>query len=1123
MIHASPPEENNPVHRYIISPFDISALSNTLIFIHSSDEPETRSLDDIVALYLDTDYGVFTDTKPGNGFRQVSVQVKDGSLWLTCACNSDKKKLCGHEARVLFCVMNRREVRLFFDKKLRDAALEQKIMDYGLEPGSDPDDFFSIRYEDRQLHITPRHKGLIPVHDVSGSYLQEQLFPQKQPTPVPGGPAAGTKRILVLCRHRYSDQLNLELMEAQTTADGRLKGTLTALDAQDYLWRSSKTEELRYYAAILKIRNEHQSGSAENDIKALQALTRPPLAYDYYHHADSSTHITTASIGPVRLFSPAFTVHISIDKKKHFQELSATVLINGKAHRLQDIELIYRYFLKQGNDFYLATHPSLLRLISFFKRHDYRIMVPHNSFGHFREQVLNRLEQYISITYSDVQPATALQLPALGFDRDTAWILYLSEEDSHIGIVPVIRYGDTEIPVLSRKQVYATDNKGNTFVVQRNDKEELQFLSVLVRQHPDFAEQLDFEYFYLHKERFLNEDWFLKAFADWEEQGVTILGFNEIKKNRLNQHAAKVTVQVSSGQNWFNATTTVTFGKQKASLKQLYKTVKNRSKYVQLDDGTLGILPAQWLERFARYFESGDIRGEAIKIPRINYAALLEAYEDNMMLPGVKADVQALQAALASSEGIKTIPVPAALQTTLRTYQHEGLNWLSFLDALGFGACLADDMGLGKTIQVIAFLLHLKEKRPGSTHLIVMPTSLIFNWQDELRKFAPALQVYSYYGTERKRSTKHFSSYDIILTAYGTLLSDIKLLQGFNFDYVILDESQAIKNPDSERYKAAVQLRSRNRITLTGTPVENNTFDLYGQMSFTCPGLLGNKHYFRNLYALPIDKFGNDKRAMALQQKVAPFILRRTKEQVAPELPEKTEMVLYCPMGEEQRRIYDLQEKEIREFIATRQEDEISKNSMHVLKGLTRLRQICNATTLINKEKAYGDHSSKITVLMEELERHSGKHKVLVFSQFVSMLELIRKELDQRQMTYTFLSGQTKDRAAQVAAFKEQDQVSVFLISLKAGGTGLNLAEADYVYLVDPWWNPAVENQAIDRSHRIGQQKHVIAVRLLCPDTVEEKIVKLQEAKKGLADNLIQTGASVLSGMSKQDLLNLLS
>ncbi len=595
---------NDPLHNYIISPFDISALSNTLIFQHSSDEPETRGLDDITARYLDTGYGVFTDASQGRGFRQVTVQIKGDALLLTCACNSTKKKLCGHEARVLFCLMNRRTLRLFFDKNLRTEALQQKIHDYGLEAGVDPDDFFSIRYEDRQLYIEPRHKGLIPVYEGSGSYLREQLFPQQPgPTLFTEQAAKGGKRIVILCRHRYSDQLNLELMEGQVSKDNRLKGVLTPLDPLGYLWRSCKPDELKYYSAILKIRNEYQDGSMENDLQALRALVRNPLAYAYYHHdAGSSPQITVASITPVHLLMPAFTVHIAISRKKHFQELAATLFIDGKAHALRDTEIIYRYFIKQGNSFYLASSPALLRLIAFFKRHDYRIMVPHNSLEYFRKQVLDRLEQQVHITYNHVKPATALQLAEQGFDRETEWIIYLSEEENHIGITPVICYGATEVPVLRRKQVYATDKKGNTFLVARDDKEELQFLSLLIRQHPDFAEQLDFEHFYLHKEHFLNEDWFLQAFADWQERGITILGFNGIKKNRLNQHTAKVNVQVSSGLNWFNAAPVVTFGKQKASLKQLYKTVKNRAKYVQLDDGTLGILPAAWLEKVCPLF-----------------------------------------------------------------------------------------------------------------------------------------------------------------------------------------------------------------------------------------------------------------------------------------------------------------------------------------------------------------------------------------------------------------------------------------------------------------------------------------------------------------------------------------
>ncbi|PSK93084.1 DEAD/DEAH box helicase [Taibaiella chishuiensis] len=1113
-----------PMHRYTIAPFDITALSNTLIFVHSAEEPETRGLDSISAQYLEPGYGLFTENRPGAGPVQVSLELRETALELACTCNSAKKKLCSHEARVLFCLMNRKEVRLFFDKQLRREALAARLPEYGLDPGSDPDDFFLVRYEDRQLQISPLLPGMIAAADIGREqYLQEHFFPPVQPAAAPYLELPENRRILVLCRHRYSDQLNIELMEAATGKDGRLKGAPLSLDPQDYLWRSQQPEHLKYYAALLKIRNEHLAGSEENDIRALQALAGNPFAFDcYYHDAAISANITLASLQPVQVTSPVYRLELSTQQSKYFRELTAYLWINGQPYNLQVTETVFRYFLKVKDQLYLVANPSLLRIIGYFRRHNYRLLIPHSAFDRFREQVLNRLEHKVHLTYSHVRPATPAQLREQGFDHKPERIIYLSEQENHIGILPVMRYGETEIPVLSRKQVYATDKKGDAFAVERDEKEELDLLGLLMRQHPDFAEQLDLEQFYLHKKKFLDEDWFLQAFAAWQEQGITILGFNGIRKNRLNQHTVRVSVQVSSGINWFNAVPEVTFGKQKASLKQLYKSVKNRSKYVQLDDGTLGILPGAWLEKFTRYFESGELHGETIRIPRINYAALLEAYEDQMMLPGVQQDILALQENLTTTKGLTGIPVSPQLQTNLRSYQQEGLNWLAFLDGLGFGACLADDMGLGKTIQIIAFLLYQGEKHPGSTHLIVMPTSLVFNWQEELQRFAPVLRVHTYYGPERLRSVAGFGGYDVILTTYGTLLSDISLLKTFTFGYTILDESQAIKNPDSERYKAAVQLRSRNRISLTGTPVENNTFDLYGQLSFACPGLLGNKHYFRNLYALPIDKFGNHKRARALQRKVAPFVLRRTKAQVAAELPEKTEIVLYCPMGEEQRRIYELQEQEIREFIETRRDEELSSNSMHILKGLTRLRQICNATTLINKEKTYGDHSSKIHVLMKELEKHAGTHKILVFSQFVSMLDLVREQLDQRQMAYAYLSGQTHDRAQQVRQFKEEQDRNIFLISLKAGGTGLNLAEADYVYLVDPWWNPAVEHQAIDRSYRIGQQNQVIAVRLICPDTVEDKILKLQATKKDLADNLIATGSSILKGLGKQELLELL-
>ena len=309
---------------------------------------------------------------------------------------------------------------------------------------------------------------------------------------------------------------------------------------------------------------------------------------------------------------------------------------------------------------------------------------------------------------------------------------------------------------------------------------------------------------------------------------------------------------------------------------------------------------------------------------------------------------------------------------------------------------------------------------------------------------------------------------------------------------------------------------------LTGTPIENNTFELYAQFSFVSPGFLGNQQRFRDNYSIPIDKFKDGLRAKELQHKLNPFLLRRTKKQVASELPEKTEMVIYCEMGTEQRKVYDSYKNEFKLYLQKSDSDDLLNKNMHILQGLTKLRQICDSPALLSDQEYYGSESAKMDELMEQIEQHSSEHKILIFSQFVTMLDLIKHQLDAREVKYEYLTGKTKDRAERVKQFQEDDETRVFLISMKAGGTGLNLTEADYVFIVDPWWNPAVENQAIDRCYRIGQKKNVMAIRLICPDTIEQKIMLLQENKKELIDDLIKVDANALKSLSKEDILQLL-
>ncbi|ARS35423.1 DEAD/DEAH box helicase [Pontibacter actiniarum] len=926
--------------------------------------------------------------------------------------------------------------------------------------------------------------------------------------------------IIVIGKHRYYNLFTAQLVTCPRSSTGELKSPFTVLNTLDLVWSTQQPEELKFYAAISKLQGFYEASGT--DTAVLKALIRNPFQYPFYLHDSNITEkISPRSISPVQVSQAATDGSIHVSQKGLLYTTSMELSIDGAYCPLSRISVQYDQFVVLDTDWYLCANPHLLQAIAYFKRHGNSVTLPRAAFLQFRKEVLAEMEDHVHVAHTYLKAATPAQLATGGFGHAPEKRLYLSESGSYVKLTPVMKYGETEIPVLSRRQIYAQDKAGKLIGVARDGEAEDAFTALLLRQHPDFEEQLETPllYFYLHKNRFLDEDWFLCAFEVWQSQQITVLGFNDLQGNRLNQHKAVISIQVLSGVNWFNAQVHVRFGRQEASLQQLYRSVKDKSRYVQLGDGTKGILPEEWLQKLERYFRAGEVADETtLRIPKVSYAALSELFEAHMLAEEVREELNRYQVQLSDLAAIKPVSVPAGLHAELRPYQLQGLSWLSFLDSLNFGGCLADDMGLGKSIQIIAFILHLKAKSAQNAHLLLVPTSLIPNWVAEMQKFAPSLSLLILQGSGRPKSTAHFAGYDVVITTYGTLVADIAYLKEYQFSYVFLDESQNIKNPLSQRYKAARLLKARNRVAISGTPLENSTFDLYAQLSFACPGLLGTKQFFRNTYAIPIDKFKNKRSARALQDKISPFILRRTKKEVATELPEKTEVVLHCEMGSEQRTVYEAYEREFRDYIAARGEDEIQKNAMHVLRGITRLRQLCNAPQLIGEDKVA---SSKIAILLEQIRHISRHHKVLVFSQFVSMLDLIRKELEKEGLGYALLTGSTRDRGEVVNRFQEDEATRVFLISLKAGGTGLNLTAADYVFLVDPWWNPAVENQAIDRSYRIGQKNNVIAVRLICPDTVEEKILQLQQNKAQLASDLVGTGDDFFRSLSKAALLAL--
>lgn len=1111
---------------YVIKDFDFAELNAVYILKHSSGPADTFSSGyfDLHPQQLEIGFASFVHAHSQIPFPQVTLRYDERTLILSCRCAAVKNRLCEHQTQVLFNLLKRTEIRIFFDEKLRHEKIRAVAIDYGLEKEKDPDRFFAVGYENKKIVISPLIKDLLPYNRENDTLLAEILPATGLNLPKNETGIEGRNKVLILKQHKYYAHFQVDLAESEITGKGKIKNPLRLLNAMDYLWTNTNIDELKFYTAISRFQNNYEPDKTEAEIDGLKALVKNPLQLDvFYHEAKVSPNLTSSSLIPVKLSNQPIELNLLVSLRNSFYTITSELILANKAYDLQLLNLKYKYFIFYNETLHLIDHPDLLKVIEFFRQNNNHLVIHESKFSGFQEDILAKLENKIQITYDYLKPATAEQLKESNFDHVPEKIIYLSDAEDFILITPIMKYGDIEIPVLSRKQIYKSDHAGSVFTVSRNPEAELRFITLITRSHPYFEEQQDQQSFYLHKKRFMDENWFLGAFEKWQDQQVIIMGFNELKGNKVNQHTVKIKIAVISGLNWFDSIIEVKFGKQKVSLKAVHRTIKNKGKFIKLGDGTLGILPQEWIDRFTAWFSAGEVQEELIRTPKVNFTEIRDLYEDEVLSAEVKMEFAAYKKKIAAFKNIEDVQVPEALQATLRDYQKEGLNWLNFLDEFGFGGCLADDMGLGKTIQIIAFILSQRSSAVQNTNLIVVPTSLLFNWQAEIARFAPSLRLHTIYGSDRIKDVNDFNAHEVILTSYGTLLYDIGWLKKYTFNYIFLDESQTIKNPDSLRYNAVMLLKARNRIVITGTPVENNTFDLFGQLSFACPGLLGTKQFFKDHYSTPIDRFKDNQRAIALKKKVSPFILRRSKKEVAAELPDKTEMVIYCEMGTAQRNAYDACKNEYRKFLATTAEDDLPKHTLHVLKGLTQLRQICNSPALLKDEMLHGVSSAKILTLMEEIESHGPQHKILVFSQFVAMLDLIKKELQTKNIPFEYLTGQTRNREKSVENFQQNEEVRVFLISLKAGGIGLNLTEADYVYLVDPWWNPAVENQAIDRCYRIGQKKNVIAVRLICPDTIEEKIMKLQQTKRELYSDLIQTDSSLLKTLSKKDLIGLFS
>ncbi len=660
---------------------------------------------------------------------------------------------------------------------------------------------------------------------------------------------------------------------------------------------------------------------------------------------------------------------------------------------------------------------------------------------------------------------------------------------------------------------------GKAYLLRRTQDEEARLIAELVEM--GFTPRNNSTWF-MEQEEAINFllDYYpmlLEAYRVYGEKNLTRY------KVRLSQPLVMAEVETDEDNNWFNLDLNVKYDDQSVPIDVIWKAWTSGKRYVQLKDGSYTSLPESWLKNLGRKLKDLGIDPEKppqAQFKQFEMPVLEKILED---LPQARTDefFVKLREKITNFDQIKLLNPPKRLIATLRPYQLQGFSYLNFLREYGFGGILADEMGLGKTIQTLCFLQFLLEKGITGPNLVVVPTSVLPNWEREAAKFVPDMTRLTIYGTKRDDLFEKIMNSQLVITTYALLRRDLEQLLKYKFTTVILDEAQNIKNPNTITAKSVRKLDAQMRLCLSGTPIENNLFELWSLFEFLMPGFLGTQHSFQRGIVKPI-KDGHEESLEYLKSRVKPFILRRTKNEVAKDLPPKVETVHYCELIDEQRELYNALSMKLKNQVLKDVEEKgMAKSQMSILDALLKLRQICCHPRLLKLDMpgvSTNLPSGKFDAFKNLItEITESDHKVLVFSQFVKMLHIIRSWLNIMEIPYSYLDGSSKDRFEQVDTFNDSPDIPIFLISLKAGGTGINLTSADYVIHYDPWWNPAVENQATDRTHRIGQKRQVFAYKMICQNTVEEKILKLQEQKKGVADAIIP-GHSALKSLSRNDL-----
>ncbi|MFZ4401097.1 MAG: DEAD/DEAH box helicase [Bacteroidales bacterium] len=569
--------------------------------------------------------------------------------------------------------------------------------------------------------------------------------------------------------------------------------------------------------------------------------------------------------------------------------------------------------------------------------------------------------------------------------------------------------------------------------------------------------------------------------------------------------SSSINAEATESIDWFEVNGIVKFGSYSFRLQDIIKLIKQNKRELLLPNGEFARFPEAWIEEYYYLSKYCFFKEDKMFAAKHHLVILDEMNKKGGMQLALSSKLQAFL----NSNFIDNYDLPKGFKGELRPYQREGYHWLRFLHDLNVGGCLADDMGLGKTIQTLCILQWIKEQKGGCS-LLVVPKSLIYNWQQESNRFCPDLKILIYSGKKRFEMLDTFSDYDLMITSYPILRSDIDNIQTKMFNYCILDESQYIKNAGSDISKACMQINAAHYLTLTGTPIENSISDIWTQMHFLNRNILGSIHFF-------MKEFNSDEKIQRLQKILNPFILRRLKSKVAKDLPEKYISVQYCDMTPEQQERYKSVKNEYRNLILDKANKDKPDVKLCLLEGLLRMRQTANHPKLMDMN--YTESSGKFEMATELLKTIiSEGNKVLIFSSFVEHLKLYKNYLEHLNIPYCYLDGQTKNRKEEVSEFQNNPDKLVFLLSLKAGGVGLNLTAAEYVFLLDPWWNPASEAQAYDRTHRIGQKNNVFIYKFISRSSIEEKIMELQERKIKIADNLIQAEDGFIKSLNKADI-----